>query len=120
MFAGCAKYLSEDNPEYAEYNNDCFVLEHPVKKLDCAKSVTATEDTIIGQFEDKDGRSGLMLVNINDPLDKITDTVSFTFENANRAMVYVGGKRKIYEVKDNKLTLDIGVGEGIFVIPLAM
>lgn len=106
--------------EYDEYNNDCFVLEHPVKKLDCAKSVTATEDTIIGQFEDKDGRSGLMVVNFNDPLDKITDTVSFTFENANRAMVYVGGKRKIYEVKDNKLTLDIGVGEGIFVIPLAM
>ena len=106
--------------EYDEYNNDCFVLEHPVQKLDCAKSVTADEDTIIGQFEDKDGRSGLMVVNFNDPLDQITDTVNFTFENANRALVYRNGERKVYEVKDNRLTLEIGVGEGVFVIPLAM
>lgn len=106
--------------EYDEYNNDCFVLANPVQKLDCAKSVTADEDTIIGQFEDKDGRSGLMAVNFNDPIDEITDTVHFTFENANRAMVYRNGERKVYEVKDNKLSLEIGVGEGIFVIPLAM
>jgi len=101
-----------------EYNNGCFVLERPVTKLDCAKSVSATEDTIIGQFEDKDGRAGLMAVNFNDPLENLEDTVSFEFEKANRAMVYRNGVRKVYEVKNNKLSLNIGVGEGIFVIPL--
>ncbi len=103
-----------------EYNNDAFILANPVKMLDCATAVTATEDTIIGQFEDKDGRSGLMAVNFNDPLDKLEDTVSFSFKNANRALVYRNGVRKVYEVKNNKLDLTIGVGEGAFVIPLSM
>ena len=103
-----------------EYNNDSFVLAHPVTKLDCAKKVSATEDTIIGQFEDKDGRAGLMVVNFNDPLENLEDTVSFEFEKANRALVYKNGVRKVYEVKNNKLSLDIGVGEGVFVIPLSL
>ena len=104
-----------------EYANESFTyLQHPVTKLDCAKSVSATEDTIIGQFEDKDGRAGLMVVNYNDPLDSVEGTVSFEFENANRALVYRNGVRKVYEVKNNKLNLDLGVGEGIFVIPLSL
>lgn len=103
-----------------EYNNDCFLLAHPVQKLDCAKSVSATEDTVIGQFEDKDGRTGLMVVNFNDPLDNLEDTVSFEFENANRALVYRNGVRKVYEVKNNKLSLTLGVGEGVFVIPVML
>ena len=103
-----------------EYNNDSFILAHPVTKLDCAKSVSATEDTIIGQFEDKDGNSGLMVVNFNDPLENLYDTVSFEFNKANRALVYRNGERKVYEVKDNKLDLEIGVGEGVFVIPLSL
>ncbi|MDE5896208.1 MAG: hypothetical protein K2H43_00165, partial [Clostridia bacterium] len=103
-----------------EYNNDCFVLAHPVQKLDCAKSVSATEDTIIGQFADKDGNAGLMVVNFNDPLENLEDTVSFEFENANRALVYRNGVRKVYEVKNNKLSLTLDVGEGVFVIPLSL
>lgn len=106
--------------EGEEYNNDCFVLEHPVTKLDCAKSVSATEDTIIGQFGDREGRAGLMVVNFNDPLENLEDTVSFEFESANRALVYRNGVRKVYEVKDNKLSLNLGVGEGVFVIPLSI
>ena len=30
------------------------------------------------------------------------------------------GERKVYEVKNNKLTLDIPSGEGVFVIPLKL
>lgn len=101
-----------------EYNNNGFVLAHPVTKLDCAKSVSATEDTIIGQFEDKDGNDGLMVVNFNDPANNLTDVVSFEFEKANRALVYRDGERLVYEVKNNKLSLELGVGEGVFVIPV--
>ncbi|MCI9504196.1 MAG: hypothetical protein HFE26_02235 [Clostridia bacterium] len=103
-----------------EYNNASFILAHPVEMLDCATKVSATEDTIIGQFEDKDGRAGLMVVNFNDPLEHLEDTVSFEFKNANRALVYRNGVRKVYEVKDNKLSLTIDEGEGVFVIPLSL
>lgn len=107
----------EDNEEY---NNGCFVLAHPVQKLDCAKSVSATEDTIIGQFADKDDNAGLMVVNFNDPLEHLEDTVTFEFEKANRALVYRNGVRKVYEVKNNKLSLTLDAGEGAFVIPLSL
>lgn len=103
-----------------EYNNGCFLLAHPVQKLDCAKSVSATEDTIIGQFADKDKNAGLMVVNFNDPLEHLEDTVSFEFENANRALVYRNGVRKVYEVKNNKLSLTLDAGEGVFVIPVSI
>lgn len=105
-----------DDPEYE--NASFMNLATPLKELDCAKSVSATEDTIIGQFKDKDGRAGLMVTNFTDPVDMQNSVVSFEFKNANRAVVYRGGERKIYEVKNNKVDLRLAPGEGIFVIPV--
>lgn len=104
-----------DDPEY---ENQAFSFHSELKELECAKKVSATQDTLIGQFKDKDGRAGLMVTNFTDPTDDQKDVVSFEFKNANRAVVYRGGKRKIYEVKDNKVDFKLAPGEGIFVIPV--
>ncbi|MDE7329595.1 MAG: hypothetical protein K2N30_00645 [Clostridia bacterium] len=104
-----------DDPEY---ENQAFAFHTELEQLDCAKSVTATQDTLIGQFKDKDGRDGLMVTNYTDPMDDQKDVVSFEFKDANRAVVYRGGVRKIYEVKNNKVDLKLAPGEGIFVIPV--
>ncbi len=105
-----------DDPEYE--NASFMNLATPLKELDCAKSVSATEDTIIGQFKDKDGRDGLMVTNFSEPTTGLRDVVSFEFKKANRAIVYRNGERKIYEVKKNKLDLKLACGEGVFVIPV--
>ena len=101
-----------------EYENQAFAFHTELDKLSCAKSVSATQDTLIGQFKDKDGRAGLMVTNFTDPTDEQKDVVSFEFNDANRAVVYRGGQRKIYEVKNNKVELKLAPGEGIFVIPV--
>ena len=104
-----------DDPEY---ENASFNFATPLEKLDCAKKVSATEDTLIGQFKDKDGRDGLVVTNFSEPTTGLRDVVSFEFKNANRAIVYRNGERKIYEVKNNKLDLKLDCGEGVFVIPV--
>ncbi|MDE6504257.1 MAG: hypothetical protein K2L42_00110 [Clostridia bacterium] len=104
-----------DDPEYI---NPSFNFNTELEKLDCANKVSATQDTLIGQFKDKEGRAGLMVTNFTDPADKQKDVVSFEFKDANRAVVYRGGERMIYEVKDNKVDLKLSAGEGIFVIPV--
>lgn len=104
-----------DDPEY---ENQAFSFHTELDSLSCAKSVSATQDTLIGQFKDKEGRVGLMVTNFTDPMDDQKDVVSFEFNNANRAIVYRGGERMIYEVKNNKVDLRLGAGEGIFVIPV--
>ncbi len=100
------------------YRNNLFAgIANPLTELDCG-TVSGTEDTLIGQFKDAEGRDGLIVTNFTDPIYQLKDTVSFSFQDANRAMVYRRGERKIYEVKDNQLEITLSPGEGIFVIPL--
>lgn len=102
-----------------EYQNSSFaLLASPLESLSGIKSVSATEDTLIGQFKDKDGRAGFVVTNFTEPTNMLKDVVSFEFTNANRAIVYRNGERQIYEVKDNKLDLKLAAGEGVFVIPV--
>ena len=79
--------------------------------------VTATADTLIGMGVDEKGNGGYTVVNYNDPYYDLSDEVTLTFKNANKAVVYVAGKKEIKSLTDNKLTLKLGVGEGVFVIP---
>lgn len=100
------------------YQNTLFMgIAYPLDALDCG-SVTATQDTLVGQFKDAEGRDGLIVTNFTDPIYSMKDTVHFTFADANRAVVYRNGERKIYEVKDNQLEITLASGEGIFLIPV--
>ncbi len=76
---------TKDDPEYF---NPSFNFNTELEELSCAKNVSSTQDTLIGQFKDKDGRAGLMVTNFTDPVDMQNSVVSFEFKNANRAVVY--------------------------------
>ena len=47
-----------------------------------------------------------------------TATVNMVITDANRAIVYRNGVPETVEVKDGALTLEVGVGEAAFVIPV--
>ena len=110
---------SNNLAEDAEYANPSFSqLATPLESLNGIKMVSATEDTLIGQFKDKEGRAGFVVTNFTEPTNMLKDVVSFEFANANRAIVYRNGERQIYEVKGGKLDLKLAAGEGVFVIPV--
>lgn len=84
--------------------------------------VSASADTLCGYFKDAAGNDGIMVVNYNETTKNLTDTVELTFDSSkyNAAVCYVGGVKKVFTgLTDGKLSLSLGAGEGIFVIPYA-
>jgi len=88
-----------------------------VKVTKGINNITADHDTLVGVMQDKDGNPGFMLVNYNETAKKKSGNVTLTFNNAQKALVYRNGVKSLVEVKNNTLTLPLGVGEGVFVIP---
>ena len=102
------------------YNNSFDTMISPLsgaKRLKGVKSVEATEDSIVGYMQDKNGNPGYMVVNYNDTTENKESVVTFKFANYNKAYVYIDGVKKEETLKNNELTLDLGVGEGVFFIP---
>lgn len=82
--------------------------------------ITATEDTVIGCMNDSWNNPGLMVVNYNDTSENKTSTVNIQFSSAkyNKAWVYIDGVQNEVTLTNGKLTLNLDVGEGVFVIPV--
>lgn len=102
------------------YNNSFDCLMQPItsaKRLKGVERVTATEDTIVGYMQDSEGNPGYMVVNYNDTTEEKTSDVTFTFANYNKAYVYIDGVKQDVSLENNRLTLNLDIGEGVFVIP---
>ena len=82
------------------------------------KSVSASEETIIGCLKDSKGFDGYMIVNSTEPSEKKTDKVTVSFYKASKALAYINGEEKTITLKDGSYTFDIGAGQGVFVIPI--
>ncbi len=91
-----------------------YIAEHPG-----IKSFVAEKDTLTGVFKGTDGRDGFMIVNFTEPSGGLSDKVSVTFNGATGALVYKHGKPEVVGLKNGKLDIELGAGEGYFVIPLA-
>lgn len=81
------------------------------------KKVECKYDAIVGCFENEQGYQGFLAVNFNDPKKELKNEVTLYFKKADKAIVYLDGEPKTFDVKDGKLTLDLGLGEGAFVVP---
>lgn len=101
------------------YNNTIDSMEHPlsVSNISSISDVKATEDTIIGYMKDQNQNDGFVFVNYNETKLEKTSTVEVEFRHCNKAILYVGGAKQVLDLKDKKLVLNLGVGEGVFVIP---
>lgn len=81
------------------------------------KSFSATQDTLVGQF-DCEGDKAYILVNYSEPYDAKMDTVKMQFDNCDKVVVYRGGRMIKYKLTNGTLTLPLIGGEGVFVIPV--
>lgn len=101
------------------YSNGSFEYITMLKQDELGElgDITATADTLVGMGVDENGNGGYTVVNYNDPYYNLSDEVTLTFKHANKAYVYVDGKKEVKTLTNNKLKLELGVGEGVFVIP---
>ena len=81
-------------------------------------SVTSSETTFVGCFEDDMGYNGYYLANTNDTTRSNASSVSMTFDsNTQKVRVYRGTSYTDEMLSGNTLTLSMKSGEGIFVVP---
>lgn len=98
----------------------CLAQRMSIEEVACLSSVETTADTLFGYFIDEDDNAGFTAVNYNDSTLELSDEVTFEFDssyNFSKALCYIGGEKHTLDIKNNRLTLDLGVGEGVFVIP---
>lgn len=79
----------------------------------------ATEETIIGCMKDGDGRDGFMIVNATEPSAGKTSKVTIEIANATKAYAYIKGSKTEITLLNGVYELEVGAGEGVFVIPFS-
>jgi len=106
-----------ENPQFAELTKNLSSCER-------IKSVESEADVLMGVFADNDGEFGakdaFLVVNYGDPLNSAAkEKIEIEFADAARVMLYKNGKCEVLSLTDGKLSLDMAVGDGAFIIPLA-
>lgn len=101
-----------------DYNLNFDGLNNPLDEVAALNGAQATQDALIGQFKDESGNDGLIVVNFTDPAYGLRNTVRLDFKNASKVRVYKKGVAYDYQVLENHFELELGVGEGVFMIPV--
>ena len=102
---------------YASSYNTSSVTKNSLTKGNLS-SVTSTETTLVGCFEDDMGYNGYMLANANDTTRGAVSTVTMTFDgNTDKVRIYRGTSYSDETLNGNTLTLSMNSGEGVFVVP---
>ncbi len=94
------------------------LLQHPLESLYGVTEATATGDAIIGQFKDRLGNRAYMVTNYTSPYLNEINSVTLKFKKANKVLICKKGRQIIQTLKNRTLTMDVGSGEGYFVIPI--
>ena len=98
----------------------CFLDDmNFLESYDGIKSLSSTEDTLLGLFTDENGYDGFMLVNFADTYYDKENTVTLELDGATRAVVYIKGQPQVVDLVDGTYTVTLESGEGQFIIPLS-
>ena len=73
---------------------------------------------VVGCMKDSEGFDGYMIANTGNPENGAVTTGTITFNNATRAIVYVKGEPQNVDLVNGSYTWQIGLGDGVFIIPL--
>lgn len=95
-----------------------LIQDRVLSSLKGIKSASSTYDSIIGQFEDKDGNKAYMLVNYTDPAHGHLNKIDLEFNNAKGVVMYREGIEMVLTTTNNKLSVPLEPGEGVFIIPI--
>lgn len=82
-------------------------------------TATATEETIIGCMKDENGQDGFMIVNATEPSAGKTSKVTIKIADATKAYAYIKGSKTEIILQNGVYELEVGAGEGVFVIPFS-
>ena len=103
--------------EQNDAGDDFAMLKGALKEHSRIQSAVCGQDTLIGTFTDENGYDGFMVTPYRETTDNVTTQVELQFNQADSAIVWQKGERKIESLQNGKLKLSIQAGDGAFVIP---
>lgn len=103
----------------SQANQNFNALKGSLTDISFIKNQSTSQDTLFGAFRDEDGNDGLIVSSFTHPNSGLFNKVSIEFQNAKKVAMYINGKEKIYNLKNNKLEVTLEAGQGAFLIPLA-
>ncbi len=111
--------LAIEGSQRLEGSSAMSKIKYALNGYDGIKSVKATQDTVIGIMQDKNGYDGYMITNQVIATGNTRDKVDVTFDGATKALVFRSGADEPETVSLDKgaLGLDIPSGGAAFVIP---
>lgn len=81
-------------------------------------AVSSDYDAIVGCLKNDDGKFGFMVVNADDPRNNRAASVTLSFGGGYTSVTYYeNGVKKTASLTGGKVTLNVGAGKGLFVIP---
>lgn len=99
--------------------NDMFsMVTGQLDTLNDVDNVANDQDIVIGQFKDADGKYAYMVTNAVSPYDKAAANVQLTFNDYEYVMLVKKGTRELIRLDNHVLSMEIGCGDGYFVVPL--
>ena len=100
--------------------NDMFnLVTNQLGSLKDVANVDTDQDIVVGQFKDNKGDYAYMVTNAVSPFEKMSANVKLTFNaDCNYVLLVKKGTREIVKLNGNALEMNIGAGEGYFVVPL--
>ena len=109
-------FKSKEQPEKF-FNSKVELMKHKIALNGC--SMIATEGSaVVGNFKNSNGKYAYMITNVEDPSNGVTTKITITFgDSCSQVKVIRRGIETTVEVSGNSLTLEIGAGEGVFVMP---
>ena len=101
----------------AKSNKQFSMLEHPSESLEGLKDISASQDSLIGYFQNDEGREAYMIMNFDDPHHGNKDEIQLTFRGANKVLIYHYGIAERLTLNGGVLKYTLDPGDGIFAIP---
>lgn len=104
----------------SQKTNEMFdKVDEQLTELEVVREVNTNRDLIIGQFKDSDLNYAYMVTNASSPFKRTSAKVTLTFkEDCNRVLLVKKKEKRILELENHTLNMEIGSGEGWFVVPI--
>ena len=99
------------------FNSKVELIKHKIALNGCSM-IAAEGSAVVGNYKNSNGKYAYMITNVEDPSNGVTTKITITFsDSCSQAKVIRRGIETTVEVGGNSLTLEIGAGEGVFVMP---
>ena len=94
-----------------------LIKDMEMKEFSVLKKIQCSSDTLVSEFHDEDDYA-YMAVNYTEPSAKKSDTIEFTFDGFEQAIVYIEDKPEKVKFDGGKYIVTLKPGQAVFVYPL--